>query len=232
MCESGKHATLRNMRTGAGSEAPRNRDAARSREAILQAAEGLFAERGFGGTSLHEVAARAGLARATPSYFFGSKEGLYDEVLRRVMTAREAELAPVFRPWHDWAAAGDGGAGLEEAVANAVVGYFRFLDERPSFARLIEWEALAGAQRLRETMGTSTAISDAVRAVHAVRGERGLADFDPTQVVVAFVSLCFLPVAHAATFAEGGDVDTAQSGFRRAYREQVTRLVLFLLRGY
>jgi TetR/AcrR family transcriptional regulator len=209
--------------------ARRGRNATRSRDAILAAAESLFAERGFGGTSMHEVAAAAGLARATPAYFFGSKEGLYTEMLRRVVTAREEALAPVFAPLRAWAAGPGDDVALEEAVAGAVAGYFAFLDERPSFARLIEWEALAGGERLRETLGYSNAISGAVRAVHAVRAERGLKDFDPTQVVVAFVSLCFLPIAHAGTFAHGGEIDTAAPGFRTAYREQVTELVLFML---
>jgi TetR/AcrR family transcriptional regulator len=218
--------------SGAGGEVGgRVRDAARSREAILEAAEGLFAERGFDGTSLHEIATVAGLARATPSYFFGSKEGLYVEVLRRVVAAREAALAPVFRPLHQWAAESGDEAGLERAVRGAVTGYLRFLDERPSFARLIEWEALTGAERLHETVGSSTAISDALRAVHDERAERGLRDFDPTQVVVAFVSLCFLPVAHQATFAGGGEIDTTAPEFRSAYRDQVTELVLFMMRG-
>lgn len=210
----------------------RTRSAARSRQAILAAAERLFAQRGFGATTMQDIAAAAGLARATPAYFFGSKEGLYTEMLRRVLAAREAALEPVFAPLRDWAAGRSGtDAALDTAVASAVAGYSAFLDERPSFARLIEWEALAGGQRLRETLGYSTAISNAVHAVHAVRVQRGLRNFDPTEVVVAFVSLCFLPIAHAETFSHGGEIDTTSPSFQSGYRDQVTRLVLFMLRG-
>lgn len=223
---------VRPDREGEIAVAGRVRSADRSRRAILAAAERLFAERGFGGTSMQDIAAAAGLARATPAYFFGSKEGLYTEMLRLVLAAREAALVPAFAPLRDWAA-GPGGddAALDEAVASAVAGYCAFLDERPAFARLIEWEALAGGRRLRETVGYSNAISTAVSAVHAVRFERGLEDFDPTQVVVAFVSLCFLPIAHAETFSHGGEIDTTGPSFRSAYRDQVTRLVVFMLRG-
>ena len=56
----------------------------RSREAILDAAERLFAEKGYESTSLKKIAEVAGLSRNTPAHFFGSKEGLYGVVLDRV----------------------------------------------------------------------------------------------------------------------------------------------------
>src|SRR6476646_9612071 len=61
----------------------KERNAARSRAAILDAAEKLFAEKGYDATSLSEVGAAAGVSRGTPGYFFGSKQELYDAVLER-----------------------------------------------------------------------------------------------------------------------------------------------------
>ncbi len=43
---------------------------------ILEAAERLFAEHGFDGTSVRDIAAEAGVNLAMISYYFGSKEGL------------------------------------------------------------------------------------------------------------------------------------------------------------
>ena len=65
--------------------AERRRDAERTREAILIAAEDHFARRGFEGTSLQQIAEAAGVARSTPAYFFGSKDALYDAVLARAV---------------------------------------------------------------------------------------------------------------------------------------------------
>ena len=67
---------------------PDRRDAERSRREILDAAESLFAERGFDGASLEEIGQTAGVSRGTPGYFFGSKEDLYRAVLDRAIAAR------------------------------------------------------------------------------------------------------------------------------------------------
>ena len=63
----------------------RERNAGRSREAILDAAEQLFAERGYDATSLNDVGAAAGVSRGTPGYFFGGKQPLYRAVLERCL---------------------------------------------------------------------------------------------------------------------------------------------------
>ena len=54
-----------------------------SRERLLDAAEKLFAQRGFDGTSIRDIAARSGDTIGTLSYHFGSKDALLGEVVRR-----------------------------------------------------------------------------------------------------------------------------------------------------
>lgn len=54
-----------------------------TKDTILDAAEHLFAEQGFGATSLRQLTARAGVNLAAVNYHFGSKEELAKEVLRR-----------------------------------------------------------------------------------------------------------------------------------------------------
>ena len=63
----------------------RERNGARTREAILDAAEALFAERGYEATSLNDIGAAASVSRGTPGYFFGSKLELYRAVLARCL---------------------------------------------------------------------------------------------------------------------------------------------------
>ena len=61
----------------------RVRDAERTRELILDAAERLFAEKGYEESSLADVGSAAGVSRATPGYFFGSKAELHRAVIER-----------------------------------------------------------------------------------------------------------------------------------------------------
>lgn len=56
-----------------------------TKDRILGAAEELFAQYGFGGTSLRQVTSRADVNIAAVNYHFGSKENLVNEVFRRRM---------------------------------------------------------------------------------------------------------------------------------------------------
>src|SRR6202012_3384108 len=51
------------------------------REHILGVAEELFAEKGFDGTSVRDIAQQAGVNLAMISYYFGSKEKLLESLL-------------------------------------------------------------------------------------------------------------------------------------------------------
>jgi len=62
--------------------------ASRTCARLLDAAEGLFAEKGFAATSIREITVAAGCNIAAVNYHFRSKEALYHEVFRR----RLAEL--------------------------------------------------------------------------------------------------------------------------------------------
>ena len=53
-----------------------------TRRRILAAASELFAERGFHGTTMRDIAERARVNLAAAHYHFGSKQALYLEVLR------------------------------------------------------------------------------------------------------------------------------------------------------
>ena len=50
---------------------------------ILEAAEPVFAEAGFGGASMQAIAERAGLPKANLHYYFGTKQALYRALLAR-----------------------------------------------------------------------------------------------------------------------------------------------------
>ena len=80
-------------------KAPRGRmTAAERREQLIAIARGAFAERGFDGVSVEEIAARAAVSKPVVYEHFGGKEGLYAVVVDREVqqllgTMREALTA-------------------------------------------------------------------------------------------------------------------------------------------
>ncbi|MHC4206404.1 MAG: CerR family C-terminal domain-containing protein [Planctomycetota bacterium] len=66
------------------------------KDRLLDAAEGLFCEHGFKGTSIRDIAAAAGCNIASVNYYFGSKEKLYEQVWHRyLIPMRDARLESI-----------------------------------------------------------------------------------------------------------------------------------------
>ena len=66
-----------------GSRRGRTHDAEGTREAILDAAEAVFAEHGFDGARIDAIAALAGYNKSLIFLYYGDKLALYAEVIRR-----------------------------------------------------------------------------------------------------------------------------------------------------
>ncbi len=70
------------------------RGAAATRERLLDAAEALFADRGYHAVSMRDIAGRARVNLAAAGYHYGSKENLFVEALsRRIRPLNERRLA-------------------------------------------------------------------------------------------------------------------------------------------
>jgi AcrR family transcriptional regulator len=75
-----------------------NPDSARTRDRLLDAAEKLFAERGFRSASVRDITREASCNIASVNYHFGGKSNLYREVfLRRLRDLRERRLSGIER---------------------------------------------------------------------------------------------------------------------------------------
>jgi TetR/AcrR family transcriptional regulator len=71
---------------------PRQRDAARTREALIAAGTALFAERGYDGVPVAELAEKAGVNKAMINYHFGGKRQLYVDIVSGVFTEIVAQV--------------------------------------------------------------------------------------------------------------------------------------------
>src|SRR4051812_28879869 len=202
----------------------RIRDAERSRGAILDAAERLFAQQGYDATSLTQVGAAAGVSRGTPGYFFRSKAELYQAVLDRSF----AEVSEAVRAGRARALASN--ESPETILAGAVSDYFDFLAARPNFVRLIEREALNGG-RLPEGLSHISAGQEALAAISVELGLDDAPSGEAAQLLLSIISLCWFPMIHARTVAAavGVRLDDAEQLENR--RRHVIDLVLHGIRG-
>lgn len=203
----------------------RGRNPERSREAILDAAEQLFAERGYEATSLQEVGTRVGLSRATPGYFFGSKAELYravldrafDEVRAAVRTGRARALSASHPP--------------EAILAGAVADYHDFLTARPNFVRLIEREALGGSPIGDDV---SPRLAAGQEALAAISEELGLGEAESAEnahLLLSIVALCWFPLVHGSTLLRSIGLDPAAPGFAEERKRGIIDLLLHGVAG-
>jgi AcrR family transcriptional regulator len=202
----------------------RIRDAERSRAAILDAAERLFAEQGFDATSLTQVGAAAGVSRGTPGYFFRTKAELYQAVLDRSL----AEVREAVRAGRERALASNESA--ETILAGAVSDYFDFLAARPCFIRLIERAALSNAP---PPAGVDH-LSAGQEALAAISAELGLDDSpsgEASHLLLSIISLCWFPLIHARTVAPAVGVSLSDPEALERRKHHVVSLVLHGLRG-
>ena len=110
----------------------RPRDAQATRLEILDAAEALFARRGFGSTSLAQIAERSSTHKSLIVHHFGSKNGLWQAVKERRFASFVAEQSTLFHR---------GRVSLQE-IRTVAAAYFRLLQDDPVLVQLLTRAAL------------------------------------------------------------------------------------------
>ena len=186
------------------------RDPERTRTAILETAESLFARQGFSETSLQQIGEAAGFARSTPAYFFQSKQALYDAVLRRVLDRARETMRPAFEA--------AGAASPEEALDTLVGRFLDFLAGDENYVLLVQREALAPQPSL-PALVDEEALGDSRRAITAALGGE-----DADHVILELFALTWFPFAHSRTFVASLGFDARDPEFLKRHRERIVRL--------
>jgi AcrR family transcriptional regulator len=199
-------------------EAAVERDPDRTRQAILDAAEEIFALRGFDATTLHEIGDAAGVSRSTPAYFFGNKNALYETVLARVV--QRAHLA--MHGAHDRI---DPLAPPEVAVATYVGALLDFLANDHAYVRLIQREALAGASRVATLFGPP--VEDTLIALAPAAEKAGIS---PQRLLLDLFALCWYPFAHEHTLLPSLHMTPRDPSFLQEHKDHLVELICGLMR--
>ena len=106
---------------------------------ILDAAEDLFAEKGYSATSLGDVADRVGIRSPSLYNHFRNKEALYEAVLSRLIEEFSGPLLEL-----------DRGPVTQERVLQWLEAIVRQHHANPNLARLLQHAALSGGPRTNE----------------------------------------------------------------------------------
>ncbi len=196
--------------------APAPRDALRSRTAILDAAEALFAEQGYHATSLAQIGQRARVSRGTPGYFFRSKEALYRAVLDRCFgQAHEAVRTGRLRAERSGSPPGD-------VLAGVVSDYVDFATAHPTFVRLMHREALGEGP---DPVPSKAGLAVGARAVEALATELGLPRAAARHLALSLLALTWFPVLHRDTTVPGVGLRMDAPAFRTARKQHITTLL-------
>ena len=175
---------------------PRAQDPDGVRRDILAVATAEFAEKGFSGARVDEIAARTRTSKRMIYYYFGDKDGLFTAVLEaayaRIRTIEAtldlASLSPV------------------EAMRKIAEFTFAYQNNNPDFVRLVIIENIHGGEHLARS---KTIQSLNLSIVHALRDiyNRGVAsgDFRPgidvIDIHMTISALSIFNVSNRATFS-------------------------------
>ena len=103
-----------------------------ARERLLEAAFGVFAERGFAGTSTREICRRAGANSAALNYHWGSKDKLWLAVTHRCANLFEEALAQALGALQS----------PEQLIERLIDAVFELLQRDPRPVRIVLWATL------------------------------------------------------------------------------------------
>lgn len=199
------------------------RDAERSKEAILEAAANLFAEHGFSGTSVQQIAVGAGVARGTPNYFFTSKEKLFQATLER-----ECQSAQLVVP--DALSSAGEHASPETLIHALIDVYLGYLHANPRFLRLIQWTALQRPQLMNEVEAHWQTVLSAVEAVSLV-WQTPPAKPEVKQLTLSVMGVCTFPFFFGSVIAGPLELQPDRPSFLAERKAHLKVFLTAALRG-
>ncbi len=193
------------------------------REDIVTEATRLFAERGYEGTSMGDLAERVGLRKASLFHHFPSKDALYAAVLEGLVTQVRTALASAMSKEGTFEERLD-------ALSDALTAT---LGSQPHAARLLVREALDEGPVMRDLLARPIDEVLAASLEFANAGKRAgtfANEVDPTHAILSLIGVHFMPFALGTIVERFTGKSVFQGPFvderKTAVRQQARRLVL------
>jgi len=213
-----------------GSRRGRVHDAQAAREAILDAAETVFAEHGFDGARVDAIAALAVYNKSLIFQYFDDKLGLYAEVLKhadREMTELQAQVLTPLLADESVASDAQRFRRLLETMVRTVFDYFV---EQPRLMRILLWEQAEGWQAYAKIASQlDTEDVDKFGALFRTARKAGLlrSDFHPVIQLTLLVQVCqsylaFLPLYQMLV----PDEDVSSAAVLAGTREHIVTFIV------
>jgi AcrR family transcriptional regulator len=202
-------------------EPERQRDAERTRSEILDVATREFADRGYAGARVDEIAASTRTTKRMIYYYFGGKERLFVAVLERAYTRiREAEQHADVED-------------LDPATAIRRIAELTFdhHEAHPDFLRLVSIENIHYGEHISRSdtlRNLNTPVVDLIARIL----ERGRRDgvfrrgVDALDVHMLVSSFCVFRVANRHTFGAVFGRDLVDPARREHYRDMLGDMVV------
>ena len=175
------------------------------KDRLLDAAERLFCERGFKGTSIRDIAASTGCNIASVNYYFGSKEKLYEEVWRRhLIPMRDARISSIDKVMSQTGVRPD----LEDLLrsfADTFVGSMVDASKASRLSKLMAREYIDG--HLPTNMFMNEVMAPTITAMHSAL-MKTCPDLDESKILPVVFSVIgqLVHLVHVKTLLEqGGD---------------------------
>lgn len=155
-------------------------------DAIFAVSIPLFAQQGFNGVSIRQVANEVGVSIATLYHHFGDKQGLYIQSIDAAFKNKAEEM--------DKALNMEGST--EQQLQRLIFSFTRLLCADPDFERLIHREMLEGTPERLKTL-VETVFAEQFSNVLNLAAKIA-PDSDPNMTAMSFFSLIFFHVETAA----------------------------------
>ncbi|WP_206785781.1 TetR/AcrR family transcriptional regulator [Amycolatopsis sp. MtRt-6] len=203
------------------SEAERQRDKERTRADILAVATREFADKGYTGARVDEIAARTSTTKRMIYYYFGGKEQLYIAVLEQAYSALRTSEARLdvehLEP--------------EEALRQLAELTFDHHEANPDFIRLVSIENIHHAEHLSRSEILAGLADPALGGITRIleRGRKaGLfrEDVDALDVHMLISSFCVFRLANRHTFQAIFGRDMLDPDRRQHYRAMLGTLLI------